>query len=148
MHWIEISANDDRLAVLKSIDEFHQQYRDCRVVITSREYSFIKDTESLAPYERCLRPSPIDWKQADKIIDRLASGQALPKETIQEMLRRLQDIHGIELNPLLITVFVATSDYTKIDIPANITELFKKYTEMMLGRWDATKGLPSSTIIR
>jgi len=53
----------------------------------------------------------------------------------------LQNVHGIELNPLLVTVFVATSDYTRKDIPANITELFKKYTEMMLGRWDSTKGI-------
>jgi hypothetical protein len=57
------------------------------------------------------------------------------------MLRRLQDVHGLELNPLLVTVFVATSDYSKRDIPANITELFKKFTEMMLGRWDQRKGL-------
>ncbi len=57
------------------------------------------------------------------------------------MLRRLQDVHGLELNPLLVTVFAATSDFSRKDIPANITELFKKFTEMMLGRWDASKGL-------
>ncbi len=57
------------------------------------------------------------------------------------MLRRLDNIHGMELNPLLVTVFVATSDYSRQDIPANITELFKKFTEMMLGRWDSSKGL-------
>ena len=45
------------------------------------------------------------------------------------------------MNRLLVTVFVATTDYSRKDIPANITELFKKYTEMMLGRWDASKGL-------
>jgi hypothetical protein len=57
------------------------------------------------------------------------------------MLRRLQDVHGITLNPMLVTVFVATSDHTKKDIPPNITEIFKKFTEEMLGRWDAKKGL-------
>jgi len=47
----------------------------------------------------------------------------------------------MELNPLLVTVFVASSDYSRRDIPANITELFKKFTELMLGRWDLKKGL-------
>ena len=47
----------------------------------------------------------------------------------------------MELNPLLVTVFAASTDFSRADIPANITELFKKFTEMMLGRWDSTKGL-------
>lgn len=47
----------------------------------------------------------------------------------------------MELSPLLVTVFVSTTDYERRDVPANITELFKKYTEMMLGRWDGTKRL-------
>ena len=38
-------------------------------------------------------------------------------------------------------MFVATTDYARTDIPANITELFKKFTELMLGRWDQSKGL-------
>lgn len=53
----------------------------------------------------------------------------------------MERIHGFELNPLLVTVFAATTDYSKQDIPANITELFKKFTELMLGRWDEGKGL-------
>ncbi|MFX0202552.1 MAG: NACHT domain-containing protein, partial [Candidatus Hodarchaeota archaeon] len=80
-------------------------------------------------------------KQAERIVMRIRREDALPEEAIKEMLRRMQEVHGVELNPLLITVFVASSDYSRRDIPANITELFKKYTEMMLGRWDASKGL-------
>ena len=47
----------------------------------------------------------------------------------------------MELSPLLVTLFVATSEQGRRDIPANITELFKKFTELMLGRWDVAKGL-------
>jgi hypothetical protein len=38
-------------------------------------------------------------------------------------------------------VFAATAEYSRQDIPANITELFKKFTELLLGRWDENKGL-------
>lgn len=62
------------------------------------------------------------------------------------MVRKIQDVHGVGLSPLLVTVFVATSDIARKDIPANITELFKKYTEMMLGRWDLSKGLSQQYI--
>jgi hypothetical protein len=64
----------------------------------------------------------------------------LPEHITQELLRRLEEIHGFDLNPLLVTAFVASSEHTRTDIPANITELFKKYTEQMLGRWDENKG--------
>lgn len=60
---------------------------------------------------------------------------------MKETLRRLQDVHGISLSPLIVTVFVASSDFSKKDIPPNITEIFKKFTEQMLGRWDERKGV-------
>ena len=58
-----------------------------------------------------------------------------------ETLRKLQGIHGVELNPLLVAVFAVSAKIDKKDVPANITELFAKFTELMLGRWDEKKGL-------
>ena len=136
----EIANDEERKHVLISLKEFNGQYPLCKVILTSRDYSFVREHTELATY-RNYRLSPINWEQTDKIIKRVHSGKSLSKETIKEMLRRLQEVHGMDLNPLLITVFVAISDYAKSDIPANITELFKKYTEMMLGRWDSSKGL-------
>src|SRR5258708_19703030 len=71
---------------------------------------------------------------------RVKKDRTPPAEKSHELVRRLEAVHGMELNPLLVTVFAATSEYSRQDIPANITELFKKFTEMMLGRWDASKG--------
>lgn len=85
--------------------------------------------------------SPISWKEAGKIIKNLQEGKQIPIKNGQELLRRLQHVHGIELNPLLVTVFAATAEYSRQDVPANITELFKKFTELLLGRWDENKGL-------
>jgi hypothetical protein len=136
----EVGDNEKRNVVLKLIKNFHSINPKCKILLTSRDYSYIQELSDLREYRR-YRVSSIDWKQADKIIKRLQSGKTLPRESSKELLRRLQEVHGIELNPLLVTVFVATSDYSKTDIPANITELFKKYTEMMLGRWDSSKGL-------
>jgi predicted NACHT family NTPase len=83
----------------------------------------------------------MSWKQAEKIVTTITENKRISRVQSQELLRRLEKIHGIELNPLLVTVFAATTDFSKQDIPANITELFKKFTELMLGRWDEEKGL-------
>ncbi|RYZ80655.1 MAG: hypothetical protein EOP04_25465 [Proteobacteria bacterium] len=59
----------------------------------------------------------------------------------KEVIRRLQNVHGMRLTPMLVTVFVAGADFRNRDVMPNITEIFKKYTELMLGRWDDKKGL-------
>jgi hypothetical protein len=71
----------------------------------------------------------------------VGKGKAISPEKSKELLRQLESVHGFELNPLLVTVFVATSDGTRRDIPANITELFAKFAETLLGRWNTDKGL-------
>lgn len=108
--------------------------------MTSRPYRFIYEFDDLKAYEE-FRVSPINWRQAGKIVRKITKAKKVPQAKAREFIRTLEKIHGFELNPLLVTVFAATTDYTKQDIPANITELFKKFTELMLGRWDEKKGL-------
>lgn len=136
----EIADNDNRRTVFERVMSFHERYKHCKVVIASRDYKFLNDLTANVPVSR-FRISPISFRQAEKMISRLARGKALSKEQTQETLRRLENIHGLKLNPLLVTVFVATTEYSRTDIPANITELFKKFTEVMLGRWGRSKGV-------
>ena len=135
----EVGNDSDRLFVIDLLVEFSNSYPKCQVMVTSRPYRFINETPNLKSFEE-FRVSPISWRQAEKIVSTITEHKKVPREQSQEFLRRLETIHGIELNPLLVTVFAATTDYTKQDIPANITELFKKFTELMLGRWDERKG--------
>lgn len=136
----EVGTDSERVEILKLVDQFLLDNPSCQVILTSRPYRFVYETPHLKKYDE-FRISPINWKQAEKIVKRIAESKKVPQAQANEFLRRLEKIHGFEINPLLVTVFAATADYTKQDIPANITELFKKFTELMLGRWDERKGL-------
>ena len=136
----ELATDPARASVITRAQEFHASFPNCQVIITSRDYAYLKTMEGLKAFTQ-FRLFPIDYKQAEQIIKRFEKRRSLSPEKSKEILRRLQEVHGMDLNPLLVTVFAATSDFDRKDIPANITELFKKYTEMMLGRWDAGKGL-------
>lgn len=136
----EVASDEDRQSLLDLVEGFLSANPNCQVILTSRPYRFVSATSGLKRYEE-FRISPINWKQAEKIVRRVSEAKKVPQSQAREFLRRLEKIHGFELNPLLVTVFAATTDYTKQDIPANITELFKKFTELMLGRWDERKGL-------
>ena len=135
-------VQDDALknGVVARVNLFLAENTKHRVIIASRNLAFVRQLDALTDYKEYTL-SALDFKQTEQIIKRLQKRRGLPPEQSQELLRRLQEVHGIELNPLLVTVFAATSDFARKDVPANITELFKKYTEIMLGRWDANKGL-------
>jgi hypothetical protein len=136
----ELAAASARQIVVTSVKEFHSNYPQCRVIVTSRDYAIKQLLAEIGEFEQ-LRVTPMNFRQAQMIVKRLQKGRGLPEEASKEIIRRLQDVHGLELNPLLVTIFAATTDASRRDIPANITELFKKFTELMLGRWDETKGL-------
>ena len=131
----EIANDDDREGIVKKIIEFNLNYPNCKLILTSRNYSFLNKIPEIKKFV-VYSISPISYKEVDQILKRFEKKEALTKENSKELMRRLQEIHGMGLNPLLVTIFAATSDYNRKDIPANITELFKKFTEMMLGRWD------------
>ena len=136
----ELGIESDRIEIITLIEDFLNVHPACQVILTTRPYRFVSEIHELRKYEE-FRISPISWNQAEKIVRRVIDSKKVPHAQAREFLRKLEKIHGFELNPLLVTVFAATTDYSKQDIPANITELFKKYTELMLGRWDERKGL-------
>lgn len=135
----ELPDDKGRISVVSLLQDFHASYPDCTVVLTSRDHNSVKSLEVLRNFEK-YNLSPINYKQAQQIIKTVQKGKSLPAEKSHELVRRLEEVHGMELNPLLVTIFAATTEYSRQDIPANVTELFKKFTEMMLGRWDASKG--------
>lgn len=137
----EVPSEAARLDVVNRLVDFYRTYPNCQVILSSRDYSSITTLPPLAAFER-FRLTDISLGQASQLLGHLERARRLSPRQSQEILRRLKDIHGLALNPLLVTVFAITTDgASKKDIPANITELFKKYTELMLGRWDASKGL-------
>jgi NACHT domain len=136
----EVASIEDKKWVSQTLVNFSAHYPKCQIIATARPYKVFADLHELKTFEE-YRVSPISWKQAEKIVQAVGQRKKLPTKTSNELMRRLEKIHGFELNPLLVTVFAATTDYSKQDLPANITELFKKFTELMLGRWDEEKGL-------
>ncbi|MCY3821917.1 MAG: NACHT domain-containing protein [Gammaproteobacteria bacterium] len=136
----EVPSDDERQRAIHLIGAFSAQYPKCRIFVACRPLSSMYDITGLGEFAE-FRMSAIGIRGARQLVKRLHRKGRLSATQMTEILRRLQDVHGVELSPLLVTVFVSTTEYSRRDIPANITELFKKYTEMMLGRWDVTKGV-------
>ena len=139
----EVPSHEQRKAILHQINRLSQTYKKIKFIISSRQYPKLPDeTSILFNYEK-FNISPIGLNQAKSIVQQVIKNQNNNSIQVKakEVIRQIQQVHGFEISPLFITVFIATDQYSRNDIPANITELFKKFTELLIGRWDQNKGL-------
>lgn len=143
----EVGLQKNRNSVANLALDFSTAYPKCLVIITSRPYEYLAEIDGLQTFER-FSVVPISWKDAEKIIS-ITKRQGADSERMEvalhdkarETLSHLSQIQGFNLNPLMVSVYAQTTNFDHQDVPPNITELFKRFTEQMLGRWDELRGL-------
>lgn len=137
----EVDENGvERSAVLDTILEFHKAYPECPIVLTSRDYRSVLELLQIARFQHYWI-LPIGLKEADALITRAIERKTVDREVVRTTIKKLHEHHGMNLSPMLLTVFLSSSDFTRQDLPPNIAEIFAKFTEQMIGRWDEKKGL-------
>ena len=62
---------------------------------------------------------------------------------IVEDLKKSQLIRELPKTPIAAIILAKLINENPADLPSNLTELYMKYIELMLGRWDMEKGLQS-----
>ena len=143
----EITDPERRVVLHGVLADFRVRYPASTVIATSRPDSKTEEhfrRQHASVYE----VAPISWRQVERIIKQVLDSRSLSTSQLehvtsgaQEVLRRIEEVHGFQITPLLATIYAVSAEYSRSDVPANITELFKKYSELMLGRWDEQKGL-------
>lgn len=133
----------ERDGVLTKIVSFHESFPRCQIILTARDYRSILELSQVARFTHYML-MPMSAADAMRLVDRVGSQKAVDKHLLKSTLRKLNDVHGLHLSPMLVTAFLASPDFTKQDLPPNIAEIFKKFTELMLGRWDEKKGMRQS----
>jgi hypothetical protein len=136
----EIANPSSRKQVAELASNFSAKFPKCLIIVTSRPYEFLAEIEALETFER-LFLLPLTWKSAEKILDLTRKGKEIESTTIKEAVNRLARTQGFSLTPLMVSIYASTANFDLRDVPPNITELFKRFTEQMLGRWDEQKGL-------
>lgn len=129
-----------REAAIEKVCRFHEIYPECAVILTSRDYRSVLELNPLARFTHYAL-LPVEISHVNQLVERVASRKKVDCTIVKDTLRKLEDVHGLTLSPMLVTAFVAASDFSRQDVPPNIAEVFSKFTEQMLGRWDEKKGL-------
>ncbi|MHA1232545.1 MAG: NACHT domain-containing protein [Candidatus Helarchaeota archaeon] len=107
---------------------------NCYLIITSRKIDFLQAAPSDYKIYELL---PFEFTQALKLFIKLKLNQKL-LDTLREGLEKFQ--YQVPMTPLSLMLLVELVESYK-EIPASITELYERFIEIILGRYDKEKGI-------
>ena len=125
------SAN--RQAVIGKLDQFAEEL-NCSYILTSRKVDILNTLpQKYQKYELL----PFEFGQALQLFSKLVSDE----KTLATMKDGLEKIQAqILLVPLSLMMLIELI-VTHKEIPASVTELYDRFFDMALGRWDEEKGI-------
>ena len=77
-----------------------------------------------------------------EFLKKLCSKLSIANKIVED-LKKSQLIRELPKTPIAAIILAKLINENPADLPSNLTELYMKYIELMLGRWDIEKGLQS-----
>lgn len=126
------------------LNEFKNTYQNTQLIISSRPSIDIDKAKIFSNYRR-FEILPLDYAQIDELLEKWFPTSIKHKQKLLNVLKKTALSSAIPKTPLAITLLaIIFDDDDKIEeIPANITELYNKFTEVFLGKWDKEHGITS-----
>lgn len=142
--WDELHQNiDEQLDLLAKIKNGISNNETVSVVIASRPLAEELEAFIERDYQKYSLP-PFSIKQVISLVDAICNSDAI-------RLRLLKDLEKSNIFKVLPKTPISAILLAKLlrenvhEIPSTMTELYGKYMELVMGRWDMSKGLQSQT---
>jgi len=124
---------------------FGETYKQCKlqIIFSTRDIDFIEKKNILPDFEK-IELLPFDVGQAFQLVKRLIPGSKLKAESFVKAIKDSQLSNSLTRTPMALSLMAILYREEEIDLeelPANITELYNKFTDYYLNRWDTTKGI-------
>lgn len=128
----EVAANSREIVIIKA-----REYSDklnCALILTSRKIDIISKTPTgFKKYELL----PFEAGQALKLFEKLHGDDGLLESLKSELNKIRYQIPMVPLSLILLMELVEENE----EVPASITELYERFTDVVLGRFDRKKGI-------
>lgn len=138
----EVKSKKDRIVFIEKINQYLTHKLNTHSIISSRNID-IFDDNLFDGYEH-IELLPFDIGQAFKLVKKIIPDNKSKASQFVEAIRDQQLSNTLTRTPMALTLMAILYKEDAIDLkelPANITELYNKFSDYYLDRWDATKGL-------
>lgn len=140
-----IQDNELRDRILASIDSFNNDnsYKNLQLLIATRSLEHIRSTQYLRDYKDT-EILPFTFSQAHSLVKKIIPNNATKTNNFIKALKDNLLDSTLQRTPLALTLMAILYRDDKIDLrelPANIYELYNKFTDVYLDKWDHSKGI-------
>ncbi|MEI6776236.1 MAG: NACHT domain-containing protein [Chloroflexales bacterium] len=134
----ELKSNESVLQALQVIEQFKKTHKKTRIILSSR---FIESVQRLdaVPGFRMLELRNLTPTQMVKFVQNWYGNDSQFTAKMMQLLQSPLALQGLPTTPLTLVLVSALYEQGNKEMPANLTELFQKYVELALGRWDISK---------
>jgi formylglycine-generating enzyme required for sulfatase activity len=157
----EVAEASLRQRVARLIEAFANRYGKCRYVVTSREVGYegaarigaefgLAKVREFTPQE--VRQFVHDWTRVVESTLAGSDAEEILRMADDQSARLIQAIDGnprvadLAVNPLLLTVVALVHRY-RAQLPERRSELYEEAVEVLLGHWDAAKGMETELVL-
>lgn len=126
------------------VDLFEQatESNKVRLVVTSRHLRGLESTSSLPSYVARCELRHLSMERIVEFLSKLCTNLSSSGRVIED-LKKSSLFKNLPRSPISAILLARLLNENSQDIPSNMTELYSKYMEQILGRWDVEKGLQS-----
>ncbi|WP_027798855.1 NACHT domain-containing protein [Paraburkholderia dilworthii] len=118
-----------------------------RLLLTTRPFKALTDMESVGASAKRYQIRPLSTGKLIGFIKAMCSNIGLPKKLYHD-LSRSQLFRQLPQNPIAASLLSNLISQNKQDLPSNLTELYAKSVESMLGRWDERRALSTEKLYK
>lgn len=137
-----VKEDSAKVSILKTIEAFAEN-KDYQIIIATRDYDFLVSQGVLSSFKNT-ELLPFNFDQALKLVRKIIpNNQSKTNNFIKALKNSLLDT-SIQRTPLALTLMAILYRDDKIDLkelPANIFELYNRFTDVYLDKWDSSKGI-------
>lgn len=133
---------DEQIAEMQTHIININKSKSIRVIFTSRYLDGLDESDEVLNQIVRFELRPMSFKRIIEFLTYICKELNIA-DRILEDLKSSQLFKELPHNPISAILLARLLNENSKDLPSNLTELYKKYMELMLGRWEIDKGLQS-----
>ena len=140
----EINSLEHKVDIIRQVDHFVSKASDnYQVIFTIRNTELLDKEKLLQDFEKT-ELLPFNVGQALRLVNKIIPDDKTKSSAFVNALKDSLLTSGLLRTPLALTLMAILYRDNNIDLkelPANITELYNKFVDTYLDRWDVSKGI-------
>ncbi|GLZ86698.1 hypothetical protein Pres01_27490 [Metapseudomonas resinovorans] len=135
-------SSEEKLESLRKISQFARSKSNLKILVTSRPIEDLKEKNEIEKNYTRFQVMPLSTKQLLTFIEKACDNPAAV-ERLTAGIERSVLFRNLPKTPISAILLARILKEDPTELPSTMTELYSKYSELVLGRWDISKGLQS-----